>query len=130
MTVCYNCCCFNGETIVMGNYVTCEWNVNNALSKLRRKNNVPYKQCEALNPMLNLIMNDTAYVSSFLTRMIISIFFSSVDQKFSLGLEGSVGKKQNYNSWILGILSQVGTIGAPGFSCGSIQVSSKTRGGS
>ena len=78
----------------------------------------------------NLIMNDTAYVSSFLTRMIISIFFSSVDQKFSLGLEGSVGKKQNYNSWILGILSQVGTIEAPGFSCGSIQVSSKTRGGS
>ena len=46
----------------------------------------------------NLIMNDTAYVSSFLTRMIISIFFSSVDQKFLRGLEGS--KKQNYNSWI------------------------------
>ena len=78
----------------------------------------------------NLIMNDTAYVSPFLTRMIISIFFSSVDQKFLLGLEGSIGKKQNYNSWILGILSQVGTIGARGSSCGSIQVSSKTRGGS
>ena len=31
-------------------------------------------------------------------HMIISIFFSSVDQKFLRELEGS--KKQNYNSWI------------------------------
>ena len=45
-------------------------------------------------------MKDT-YVLLNLERflhMIISIFFSSVDQKFLRGLEGS--KKQNYNSWI------------------------------
>ena len=48
--------------------------------------------------------------------MIISIFFSSVDQKFLRGLEGSTGKKQNYNSWILGISSQLGTIGASDWS--------------